>query len=239
MGKNKLKKFARVAAYDHVIEPALQEVFNANHRLRGRWHEEFGNGHPIVLELACGKGEYTVGQARLFPGKNFIGIDIKGARIFSGATQALEEGLNNVRFVRMKIDMITSLFAAGEVAEIWITFADPQMEKPRKRLTSQLFLDRYVQFLAPGGTLNLKSDSTELYEFTRDEAIPEFNQKQGAFSFDKVFDTDNLYEEGISLLDEDMQRVLNIRTFYESMWLGQGKKIKYLRYVLKMRAGGS
>lgn len=232
MGKNKLKKFAQVAAYDHVIEPTLQEMLNTDHRLKGRWHEEFGNDHPVTLELACGKGEYTIGQARLFPGRNFIGMDIKGARLFSGAKAALDEGLGNVRFVRTRIDLISALFAAGEVAEIWITFADPQMEKPRKRLTSGLFLDRYVRFLKPGGSLNLKSDSTDLYEYTRNESIPEFNAAQERLSFEKTFDTTDVYGEGIKRLDPVMQDVLNIRTFYESMWLEQGKKIKYLQYTL-------
>lgn len=233
MGKNKLKKFAKVAQYGHVIQPTLREVLNTDHPLKGHWGEEFGNENPIVLELACGKGEYTIGQARLFPDRNFIGIDIKGARIHSGATIAKEEGLSNVRFLRTRIDLIASFFAANEVDEIWITFADPQLGKPRKRLTSHLFLDRYVEFLKPGGTLNLKTDSDELYEFTRDESIPEFNDREGPFHFETLVNTDQLYEHGIHELDETMQHIMNIRTFYESMWLEQGKKIKYLRYELK------
>ncbi|MEX2595985.1 MAG: tRNA (guanosine(46)-N7)-methyltransferase TrmB [Salibacteraceae bacterium] len=232
MGKNKLKKFAKVKEMPHVLEPPFKEILANDYRLKGKWHEEFGNNNPIVLELACGKGEYAVGMGQLFPNKNFIGIDIKGSRMFSGATEVEEKGMGNVRFLRTKIDMITSFFAKNEVDEIWILFADPQLGKARKRLTSQLFLNRYVQLLNPGGALHLKSDSDELYAFTRDESIPEFNANSDVFSFDLKFDTPRLYEEGISQLDESSQSVLNIRTYYEQIWLTQGKTIKYLRYEL-------
>lgn len=232
MGKNKLKKFAAVAKMTHVIEPAFEEVMNKDYKLKGQWRHEFGNDNPIVLELACGKGEYSVGMAQIFKNKNFIGIDVKGARMYTGATQVQDLGLTNVRFLRTRIDLIDSFFAENEIDEIWILFADPQMEKPRKRLTSHLFLNRYLKFLKTGGTLHLKSDSDDLYQFTRDEALPEFNKNQTAFSFEPIFDTDNLYEKGIHQLDETMQSVLRIRTFYESMWLEQGKKIKYIAYKL-------
>jgi tRNA (guanine-N7-)-methyltransferase len=230
MGKNKLKKFAQNEQFAHVIQPSSSEVLNTDFRLKGKWNEEFGNDNPIVLELACGKGEYSVGMAEIYPEKNFIGIDIKGARIFSGAKEVEEKGLSNVRFLRTKIDFITSFFAKNEISEIWILFADPQLEKPRKRLTSSLFLNRYVQILKPDGLLNLKSDSADLYQFTRDESIPEFNASMAEFSFGKKADTNALYEEGIKGFDETMQSVLNIRTFYEQMWLEQGKKIKFLSY---------
>ena len=232
MGKNKLKKFAQNEQFEHVIQPDFKNVFRKDHALKGNWDETFGNNNPITLELACGKGEYAVGQARLFPERNFIGIDVKGARMFTGAKEVDEEGLENVRFLRTKIDLINSFFAEGEVDEIWITFADPQMQKPRKRLTSDLFLDRYIQLLKPGGTLNLKCDSVDLYEFTRDESIPEFNALANGFRFEQRFNTEQLYEEGIHRLDETMQKVLNIRTYYEQMWLEEGRKIKYLRYEL-------
>lgn len=235
MGKNKLKKFAQNELYDHVIQPDFKDSFRTDHPLKGKWNEEFGNENPITLELACGKGEYTVGQARLFPDRNFIGIDVKGARIFTGAKEAHDEGLNNVRFLRTKIDLITSYFAPDEVDEIWITFADPQMQKPRKRLTSTLFLDRYIGFLQPGGTLNLKTDSDDLYLYTRNESVSEFNHNSADFQFVKTFDTDRLYQEGIHQLDETMQEVLNIRTYYEHMWLEEGKSIKYLRYSLESK----
>ena len=232
MGKNKLKKFAKVKDMTHVIEPPFSEVLNTNYRLKGKWHEEFGNDNPIALELACGKGEYSVGMGKIFPEKNFIGIDIKGARMYTGAQQVEDEGMTNVRFLRAKIDMILSFFAPGEISEIWILFADPQLGRPRKRLTHELFLDRYIQVLKPGGTLHLKCDSDDLYSFTRDEAIPEFNAAEKGVKFEKEFDTNRLYQEGIHQLDEKMQDVLNIRTFYEQMWLEQGKTIKYLKYRL-------
>ncbi|MEZ4720962.1 MAG: tRNA (guanosine(46)-N7)-methyltransferase TrmB [Flavobacteriales bacterium] len=233
MGKNKLKKFAQNETFAHMIQPMGDEALKGAHPLKGKWSEEFGNDNPIVLELACGKGEYSVGMAQIYPDKNFIGIDIKGARMFSGARAVEEKELKNVRFLRTKIDFIAGFFGPNEVNEIWILFADPQMQKPKKRLTSLLFLGRYVQFLKPGGTLNLKSDSDELYEFTRDESIPEFNSEDVEFNFEIQFDTNELYEKGIFELDETLQQVMNIRTFYEQMWLKQGKKIKYLSYQLK------
>jgi tRNA (guanine-N7-)-methyltransferase len=233
MGKNKLKKFAQNETFTHVIQPKNEEVLNADYRLKGKWHEEFGNDNPIVLELACGKGEYSVGMAEIYPNKNFIGMDIKGARIFSGAKAVQEKGLNNVRFIRTKIDFIQSFFAENEISEIWILFADPQIGKPRKRLTSELFLNRYVNILKPDGLLNLKSDSDDLYGFTKEESIPAFNQEVNNLSFDMIEDTDQLYEVCIKGFDETMQKVLNTRTFYEQMWLEQGKKIKFLSYQFK------
>jgi len=233
MGKNKLKKFAQNETFTHVIQPKNEEVLNADYRLKGKWHEEFGNDNPIVLELACGKGEYSVGMAEIYPNKNFIGMDINGARIFSGAKEVQEKGLTNVRFIRTKIDFINSFFAKNEISEIWILFADPQIGKPRKRLTSELFLHRYIKVLKPGGLLNLKSDSDDLYDFTKEESIPEFNKSQNGMSFNMRDDTDQLYEVGIKSFDETMQKVLNIRTFYEQMWLEQGKKIKFLSYQFK------
>lgn len=232
MGKNKLKKFAQNETFKHVIQPDNKEVLNDDFRLKGKWHEEFGNNNPIVLELACGKGEYSAGMADIFPDKNFIGMDIKGARIFSGAKEVEEKGLTNVRFIRTKIDFINSFFAENEISEIWILFADPQIAKPRKRLTSEIFLNRYIKTLKPNGLLNLKSDSDDLYEFTRDESLPEFNAKKKDVQFEKLEDTSALYESGIQQFDETMQRVLNIRTFYEQMWLAQGKKMKFLSYQL-------
>ena len=230
MGKNKLKKFAQNKTFTHVIQPKNEEVLNRDFQLKGKWSEEFGNHNPIVLELACGKGEYSIEMAEIYPDKNFIGMDIKGARIFSGAKEVAEKGLQNVRFIRTKIDFIESFFAENEASEIWILFADPQMQKPRKRLTSSLFLNRYKNILKPNGLLNLKSDSDELYEFTRNESIPQFNHENEGSSFQKTSDTDALYESGINAFDQTMQDVLNIRTFYEQMWLEQGKKIKFLSY---------
>ena len=230
MGKNKLKKFAKNERFEHVIQPKNQEVIGRHHALRGKWHTEFGNDHPIVLELACGKGEYTVGMAKIYPEKNFVGMDIKGARMYTGAQRIADEGITNARFLRTKIDFLTSFFAPGEVSEIWILFADPQPGKPRKRLTSSLFLERYAQVLKPGGTLQLKCDSTELYEFTKDESVPAFNSKNGGEVFEKAEDVKDLYGETFSAWSKTEQAVLGIRTFYEEMWLAEGKRIKFLRY---------
>lgn len=237
MGKNKLKKFAKNDAFEHVIQPKNEEVIGRHHPLRGRWQEHFGNDHPIVLELACGKGEYSVGMAKVYPDKNFIGIDIKGARMYTGAQQVADEGLKNVCFLRTKIDFLTSFFAPGEISEIWILFADPQPGKPRKRLTSPLFLNRYVQVLKSGGFLNLKSDSTELYEYTRDESINAFNGESTSWKFEQIANEDDLYGPTFLSWSEVEQRVLGIKTFYEQMWLAEGKRIKFLRYRLSAEYG--
>ena len=147
MGKGKLAKFADMASYPHVFEYPYSVVDEVPFDMKGRWHEDFfRNDHPIVLELGCGRGEYTVGLARLYPDKNFIGVDIKGARMWTGATEALREGLSNVAFLRTNIEIIDRFFAEGEVAEIWLTFSDPQMKKVTKRLTSTFFMTRYRRF---------------------------------------------------------------------------------------------
>lgn len=144
MGKGKLAKFADMARYPHVFEYPFSVADQVPFEMQGKWHQEFfHNDHPIVLELGCGRGEYTVGLARLYPEKNFIGVDIKGARMWTGATEALNEGLPNVAFLRTNIEIIDRFFAPGEVSEIWLTFSDPQMKKVTKRLTSTFFLERY------------------------------------------------------------------------------------------------
>ena len=157
MGKGKLAKFADMASYPHVFEYPYSVVDEVPFDMKGRWHEDFfRNDHPIVLELGCGRGEYTVGLARLYPDKNFIGVDIKGARMWTGATEALREGLSNVAFLRTNIEIIDRFFAEGEVAEIWLTFSDPQMKKVTKRLTSTFFMTRYRRFLARPWTDSLE-----------------------------------------------------------------------------------
>lgn len=164
MGKNKLKKFADMAQMDRVYQYPFAALREGGFPLRGRWGEEvFGNGNPIVLELGCGKGEYTVGLGRRFPGMNFIGIDIKGARMWTGARAAESEGLGNVAFLRTSIEMLESFFTPGEVSGLWITFPDPQMKKERKRLTGTRMIDLYRRVLAPGGMVNLKTDSPFLF----------------------------------------------------------------------------
>ena len=219
MGKNKLAKFAEMETLPNVFQPRREEVVNADYRLKGRWGADvFGNDHPIVLEIGCGKGEYTVGLGELYPDKNFIGIDIKGARMWTGAKAALAKHLANVAFLRTHAELLPSAFAPGEVDEIWITFPDPQMAKNRKRLTGTRFLTLYRQILHPGGIIHLKTDSPDLYRYTT--AVIDENR------LPLLAATDDLYASGI----ED--RILNIRTFYEQQWLARGKTIKYLRFRL-------
>lgn len=221
MGKNKLRKFAEMDNNPLVLQypfSRLQSEGFDSFPLRGRWHDFFKNTNPIVLELGCGKGEYTVGLGQLFPEKNFIGIDIKGARMHSGASRALEHGMTNVAFLRTQIEMLESFFGPGEVSEIWITFPDPQMKKVTKRLTGTRFIDMYRRVMSANGMVRLKTDSPFLYAYTR--AMAELNH----FSFE--VDTDDLYNSGI------VNPILSIRTHYESQWLARGLSIKYIAFSL-------
>lgn len=220
MGKNKLKKFKEMESIEFVHQYPFARLQSEGFPLRGRWGADFfHNDNPIVLELGCGKGEYTVGLAGRTPEKNFIGIDIKGARMWTGATEARRLGLTNVSFLRTDIELLPYFFAPGEVAEIWITFPDPQMKKVRKRLTSTRFMELYRKVMADGGRIHLKSDSPFLYTYTK--AMVELNELQVAD------DTANLYVR--DLADDD---VLRIRTYYESQWLDRGLTIKYLSFLL-------
>lgn len=222
MAKNKLQKFADMATYDHVFQYPFAVLKEKGFDMRGKWNEQFfHNDNPIVLELGCGKGEYAVGLARRYPDKNFIGVDIKGARMWSGASEAKAEGINNVAFLRTHIELITHFFAAGEVSEIWITFPDPQMKKTRKRLTSTRMIELYREILKENGIIHLKSDSPFLYTYTR--AMVQENH------FPILVDTDDLYNSGI---DDD---ILGIKTFYEQQWLERGKSIKYIKFVCEPR----
>ena len=208
-----------MARYPHVFEYPYSVADNVPFDMRGRWGEAFfRNTHPIVLELGCGRGEYTVGLARLFPEKNFIGVDIKGARMWTGATEALNEGLANVAFLRTNIEIIDRFFAPGEVSELWLTFSDPQMKKATKRLTSTYFLERYRRFLADGGLIHVKTDSNFLFTYTR--LLLEANHLPAEVL------TDDLYHSGKA--DE----ILSIRTYYEQQWLDRGLNIKYIRFRL-------
>lgn len=216
MAKNKLAKFADMDTYGNVFQYGFETLKKEGFPLKGKWHTHFGNDNPIILELGCGKGEYTVGLGRLFPTKNFIGIDIKGARMWTGATQALEEGINNTAFVRTHIEFLPHFFAEGEVSEIWITFPDPQMKKTNKRLTSTRFMNEYSRVLKEGGIVHLKTDSNFLYQYTR-EMIRENH-------LEVLFDTDDLYN---SNLQDD---ILGIQTFYEQQWRERGFSIKYIRF---------
>ncbi len=216
MAKNKLAKFADMATYENVFQYSYETLKKESFPFKGKWEDFFGNKNPIVLELGCGKGEYTVGLARKFPEKNFIGIDIKGARMWTGATQALDEGLTNAAFLRSRIEFIHHFFTENEISEIWITFPDPQMKKANKRLTSTRFMEQYSHVLKEGGIIHLKTDSNFLYKYTK--AMIEKNR------LTLLFETDDLYNSG---LNEDM---LEIRTFYEQQWLSRGLNIKYIRF---------
>ena len=225
MSKNKLTKFAEMKALENVFECSVQDLEEKDyrrfgdrkHELAGGWHDVFGNRNPIVLELGCGRGEYTVGLAERYPEKNFIGIDIKGARMWAGAKQAKSKGLPNAAFLRTNIEMLPYFFTQDEVAEIWITFPDPQMKKATKRLTSTYFMARYRLVLRDGGLVHLKTDSPFLYTYTR-EMLRVNNLPVNA-------DLMDLYA-GEAPID------LDIRTHYEQQWLDRGLTIKYLQWAL-------
>ncbi len=223
---NKLQKFAELLSFPNVYEnfdardPKLTGTDGATIDLKGRWAEgHFGNSNPIVLELACGKGHYTIGLAQRFPDKNFIGVDIKGARIWKGARGALDLELNNAAFLRTRIEQISHFFAPEEVSEIWITFPDPFLRdsKVNRRLTCARFLDRYRQILAPQGFIHLKTDSPELYEFT----LETLAEDKGS---ELLYQDDDIYSK--PLPDE----VLDIKTYYELMHLEAKKTIKYVKF---------
>ncbi|MBP6066334.1 MAG: tRNA (guanosine(46)-N7)-methyltransferase TrmB [Bacteroides sp.] len=219
MGKNKLEKFADMASYPHVFEYPYSQADNVPFDRKGKWNETFfKNDHPIVLELGCGRGEYTVGLGRMFPDKNFIGVDIKGSRMWTGATEALEAGMTNVAFLRTNIEIIDRFFDQGEVSEIWLTFSDPQMKKVTKRLTSTYFMARYRHFLKPDGIVHLKTDSNFMFTYTR--YMIETNM------FPVEFITEDLYHSG--LVDD----ILGIKTYYEQQWLDRGLSIKYIKFLL-------
>ena len=219
MGKNKLKKFAEMDTFDNVFQYPFAVVERDGFPLKGRWKSDFfKNDNPIVLELGCGKGEYAVGLARRFPEKNYIGVDIKGARMWTGAKAAVKEGISNVAFLRTNIELINRFFEPGEVSEIWITFPDPQMKKVRKRLTSTRFLDLYRDILVTDGIVHLKNDSPFLYTYT--DALVKLNE------LPTEVNTSDLYNSDI------VDDILEIKTFYEQQWLDRGLTIKYIKFHL-------
>lgn len=220
--KNKLKRFKENESFANVIQPAREEVVNGDFSLKGQWKEQFGNKNPIVLELGCGKGEYTIGLAQNFPDKNFIGIDIKGARFWKGAKIALAENLTNVRFLRTQIELIDQLFGEHEVAEIWITFPDPQIKfkRTKHRLTNPTFLNKYKAILKENGEMHLKTDSEFMHGYT-------LGIVQGS-AFDIIYSNHDIYRNHGS-----PKEVLEIQTFYEKQYLEKGKPITYLNFRVK------
>lgn len=219
MGKNKLKKFSDMEKFECVLQYPREKLLDEGFPYFGKWRESvFKNVNPVILELGCGKGEYAVGLAKANPGCNYIGVDIKGARMWTGAKEVEEDGLKNVSFLRTEIENIDKFFDGSEIDEIWITFPDPQMQKSRKRLTSTRFLQLYSKILKPEGIINLKTDSPFLYEYTR--RLVELN------GLEKLIDTDDLYGSGLA------DHVSSIKTYYEQQWLSRGKKIKLLSFRL-------
>lgn len=212
MAQKKLERFAAIKTFANVLEYPAD--------MQGRWHEFFKDGNPVILELACGRGEYTVGLAKLFSQQNFIGVDVKGNRMFIGAKKCLTENISNAAFLRTQIEKLADYFAAGEVDEIWITFPDPQLRisKAKKRLTHPRFLRLYQQILKPGGFIHLKTDSPDLYRFTKKVAE--------LYELDIVEDSENVYNEAI------IKEELKIKTHYESLDIAQSKKIHYLKFSL-------
>lgn len=224
MGKDKLRRFAENLTFACFVQPEFETVFRNDHPLKGRWNSDFfRNDRPIVLELGCGKGEYTVALAERNPDKNFIGIDIKGARMWRGAKTVTERGMANAGFLRTRIEFIESFFAPGEIAEIWITFPDPQLKtrRAKKRLTGPLFLEHYARMLAPDGQIHLKTDSKHLYRYTQ-AVIDHYGLKRLAA-------VDDIYGTGYA--DER----LSVKTAYETLFLERGLPITYTQFALNGR----
>ena len=221
MSKGKLAKFADMQRYENVFQYPYSVVEHVPFAMQGHWRDQyFHNDHPIVLELGCGKGEYTVGLARIFPDVNFIGVDIKGARLWKGAKYATQHALGNVGFLRTRIEFISAFFAPGEVSEIWLTFSDPQYRSENSRLCSPLFLERYRNFMRPGGIVHLKTDSRFLHEYAR--AVCAANGLQ------VLACTNDLYASKDSI----QPVVREVKTFYENLFLQQGYPITYLSFVI-------
>lgn len=218
MAKHKLQRFAENLTFANLYQVSYQQLTTGGFAHRGHWDAVFGNNHDIVLELGCGKGDYTLALARRNADRNYIGVDIKGARLWRGAKTSLEEHLTNVAFLRTRIEMVDHLFGPNEVSEIWITFPDPQPKKANKRLTSPRFLDTYQHIAKPGSIIHLKTDSHELYDYTLSDVIA----PRGC---QLLFHTDNLYADAYE------GEAKAVQTFYEQQFLAQGKAITYLQFV--------
>lgn len=217
--KNKLKRFRENETFANVIQPKREEIANGQFAYKGKWNEFFGNDHPLVLELGCGKGEYTIGLAKQDPDKNYIGIDIKGARFWRGAKTGIEENIKNAAFLRSQIELIDELFAENEVSEIWITFPDPQIKykRTKHRLTNALFLEKYKHILKEEGTINLKTDSEFMHGYT-------LGLLHG-MGLEVLHANHDVYRN-----EGSPKEVLEIQTFYEKQYLEKGKPITYIKF---------
>ena len=216
--KNKLKRFAENETFSNVIQPTREAILNG-FEFKGTWNSFFKNDNPIVLELGCGKGEYTIGLAKLNPNKNYIGIDVKGARFWRGAKTALEEGLTNVAFIRTQIELVDELFASGEVSEIWITFPDPQIKykRTKHRMTNEAFLKKYHKILKTNGLVHLKTDSEFMHGYT-------LGLLHG-LGYPVEYANHNVYNN-----EGSPEEVLKIQTFYENQYLEKRKPITYIKF---------
>jgi tRNA (guanine-N7-)-methyltransferase len=218
VAKKKLIHFEENLSFPHLLQPSYSDLLDG-FSMRAGWHERFfRNDHPIIVELGCGKGEYTVGLAARYPQKNFIGIDWKGARLWRGSKTVAEQDMKNVGFVRSMVDHIELIFAPEEISEIWITFPDPQVRKERLRLTAPVFLAKFRNILGPDGVIHLKTDDQFFYNYTM-SVVREQNHRL-------LYSTDDLYSSG------NQEDAVAIQTYYENRWLGLGKKICYLRFQL-------
>lgn len=221
--KNKLKRFRENETFSNVVQPTREEILNGEFQYKGKWQKDFfKNDKPLVLELGCGKGEYSVGLAKLHPEKNYLGIDIKGARFWRGAKTALEEDLDNVGFLRSQIELVDQLFAVGEVDEIWITFPDPQIKykRTKHRMTNTEFLQKYKKILKPDGVVNLKTDSEFMHGYTLGLLHGEGHEVLQA--------NHDVYKN-----DYSPKEVIGLQTFYEKQYLEQGKPITFIKFRIK------
>ena len=224
MGKDKLKKWAENANFNHVFEPDLQAaVKGVDGEMKGKWSEVFKNDNPITVEFGCGKGEYTVGLAKMYPERNFVGVDIKGHRFWRGAKTAQEENIPNVAFLRTRLEFIERFFEKEEVSEVWLTFSDPQPkdEKGTKRITSPVYIERYKNILKPGSLINVKTDSVLLFDLSKEGYVEK--------GYDIQIDSRDVYGELVHEVSEELRQALEIKTYYEKRWLSEGKKIHFIQ----------